>query len=165
MEQLSCDMLLQIAEKIDPIDYINFSQVSKKIQRCLDTGRFQSSDIERVKNMLADVRRQYDIYHLPSEYQKGKQYNIVNLYKSVEFGLNTRKEFETFIRKMLPSDIIINDEGANVIDYVYDVEDALGSYDPLNNGDVIIVFDYDRKTVRWAWWSEYTDKTMLLWSK
>ena len=86
-------------------------------------------------------------YALP-KYIKGKEYNILDLYKSVEMGLNSREEFEKFVRQIFPIDnLIVNNEGTNLLDYVFYVEDQLGSYEPLNSGQIVIVFNYDLKEV------------------
>ena len=168
LDRLPCEILFKIAENLGPGDYYNLAYVNKHIQICLDTGSYNPTDAARAKQLLDKLRQQYSIYYIPKEQSKEMSYNVLKLYKSVEYGLNTKEEFESFISKLLPSRILIDDEDNTVIDAVYEAEYALGSYEPLNSGQYIIVFSYPEKRVRYMYRGTYRqnqDDYVVLWSK
>ena len=93
----------------------------------------------------------------------------MKLYNSVEKGYNTLKEFKNFLRKVPIMNLIIDEEGTSLYDYVWQVEDILGSYEPLNSGQVVIYFDYNQKRVLYDGYRRSWDKPgsgrILIWSK
>ena len=88
---------------------------------------------------------------LPTRYKRGYNYNILDLYSNVENGYNTRKEFEEFYHKITDvGGVIVDNNGTDLISYIFEVEDILGSYEPLNSGQVVIVFSYTEKRVKYV---------------
>lgn len=62
--KLDCNILLKIAEKVDPQDFLNFSLVSREIDNCISDGRYKTSNKEEtrrkrleLKNMKRDLAR------------------------------------------------------------------------------------------------------------
>jgi len=167
LDNLPCEILLSIASKINPTDFLRLSQVARSIKTCLDTKRLNPSEQQKANKFLDEFVKKYELYYLPKIYVKGKSYSILKLYKSVEHGFNTRKEFENFVNEIPVENLIIRDDGTSLYDYVWEVEDMLGSYEPLNGGRVVIVFDYNTKSVRDA--SSYEARTnpnlFTIWAK
>ena len=165
MEDLPCDVLLIIADNLGPGDYVHLSQVSKNIQKCLDTGKYEPGEVDMIKSRLAQLRQEFGIYYIPTEYTGGS-YNILDLYKSVEYGLNTEEEFKNFVIKIPIQDLIVDNEGTSLLDFVYLAEDILGSYEPLNSGQIVIVFSYPEKRVKYVPRRQYySPENLGLWAK
>lgn len=63
--------------------------------------------------------------------------------------------------------IIVDDEDCgNLLGFVEMVEDEIGSYEPLNSGEVVIVFSYKDKRVKPAFFHEFPNPDYFtIWAK
>lgn len=177
MEKLNRDELFKIAILLDLPELLAFCRSSNKIDKLI----CQKNDIwiYKLKTEFPNYQippngNYYNIYtdilnnSLPTKHDKNKQYNILELYKSVEKEYNTREEFEKFVRKITDiENLIVDEEGNSLYDFVFITEDELGSYEPLNNGSIVIYFSYPKKRVKWGPAREYYNKVenFGLWSK
>ena len=57
IETIPCDLLLILARKLDPEDYLNLSSVSKSIRNCLKTGKYSQEQVADAKNFILEQKR------------------------------------------------------------------------------------------------------------
>ena len=179
MNILPIDVLAQIALDLNLPDIISLCKSSKRFNYavCLKESFWLNKlmldypDFRKYNLKNTSYREIYKLiyrYALP-KYEEGKEYNILDLYKSVEMGLNTRKEFEEFVRQIWDiTKLIVDYEGTNLLDFVWIAEDDLGSYEPLNSAQVVIVFDYVVERVIWVNSFEQhrnRERFLIIWAK
>ena len=120
--------------------------------------------LENPKALYLDIVK----YALPKTVEKDKSYYIVDLYKAVEKGYNTREEFERFVNKTGVYSLIVDKKSygdISLMDYLEDVEAEVGRrlYD-----DIVVYFYYPNKSVSFGTrYQAYLDpdNKVIIWSK
>jgi len=176
MERLNTDELFKIAILLDLPDLLALCNSSDRINKLVCRNKNVwlyklSRDFPNYKKFLSENVNYKDLYidmknySLPTEYDKSKEYNILKLYKAVEKGYNTKSEFENFVKNLGFYNLFVN-ENQSLEDYLGYVEDRLGSYEPLNSGEIVIYFSYPEKKVNFGRAYEYhRPENLGLWSK
>lgn len=193
---LNPDELFRIAVLMDLPDLLSLCKTSKYVNEKLckkdniwlyklnqEYPNFREFRESRTKNKNKSYK---DLYidmvknSLPKKFDRKRKYRLLDLYKSVENGYNTRDEFKNFVQKIDIENLIVNNlanidnlynlypdqEETTLFDFVSIVEDELGSYEPLNSGRVVIYFSYPQKKVTYGPSREYYNPDNLgLWAK
>ena len=186
MDKLNKDELFKIAIMLELPELIAFCKTSHRINNLIcekddiwlyriktDFPNYVILKNKNYKELYKDILKN----SLPFKFDKNKTYYILDLYKAVEKGYNTREEFEKFVRKLDITNLIVGKGEYNdgnyverydisLYDYVWFVEDEIGSYEPLNSGQVVIYFSYPDKKVKYGSpFQSRQPQNFLLWSK
>lgn len=184
---LNSDDLFSIAILMDLPDLLSFCKSSKYVNEKLckkdniwlyklneeypNFREFRESQIKNKDKSYKELYMDMVKNSLPKIFDRKRKYRLLDLYKSVEKGYNTRDEFKKFVQKIDIENLIVNNlysdqEDTTLFDFVSIVEDELGSYEPLNSGRVVIYFSYPQKKVTYGPSSEYYNPDNLgLWAK
>jgi len=174
MENINRDELFQIAIMLDLPDLLSFCKSSKRINKTIcqkdniwlyklnnEFPNYKNIKNKNYKELYIDMLKN----SIPKKYDPEKSYNILNLYKAVEKGYNTKREFEDFVNKTTVFNLFVEDD-ITLYDYISIVEDELGSYEPLNSGHIVIYFSYPEKKVTYGPSSKYyLPENFGIWSK
>ena len=175
MEKLNNDEIFYIAIFLDVPELLSFCKLSRKINTVCKKDdiwlyklKKEFPNYKEIKTDLSykDLYIDMKKYSIPSDYDRNKSYNILDLYKAVEKGYNTKFEFEQFARKPNIYNLIVNKHGESLSEFLMSVEDILGSYKPLNNGSIVIYFSYPNRKVKYGYSDQYyRPENFGLWSK
>ena len=127
---------MKILNELPDIDLINACRVNKKADEiCTDQNfwlnrilvKFPGVPLEVLKEAKGD--RTWSQYYI--EDLRMNETNILKLYKRVDTRIITKEEFERSVKNIRVRDLVINNKGTTLLDYVFEVEDELGSYEPI----------------------------------
>lgn len=153
LEEFPKDVLFRLALELNIPDILKLCSTNKRINSSVCKNQnfwlkkimimFPEVPLDVLKKSKGD--RTWSQYYI--EDLKMNQTNILKLYNRVEDGIITKDEFERTVRNIPVDELTIDDEGTTLYDYVFEVEDIIGSYEPLNSGQIAIYFSYPEKIV------------------